>query len=100
MLLVGHNLKSKEGHVRQNCDGQQVRKGTVQHEIFELRKSNLPGEVLELFVECAADAGALDEEIPYGLAVTLEVAEEEKINLYEIVRERIRPRVGVSTEGT
>ena len=100
LLLAGNGLKSDNGHIRQNCDGQQVRKGTVQHEIFELRKSNLPGDVLELFVECTADAGALDEEIPYGLAVTLEVAEEEDINLYAMVRERIRPRVGVATDRT
>ena len=90
-------LKANEGHVRQEYDWQQVRKGTVQHEIFELTKGNLPGDELELFVECAADAGSLDDEIPYGLAVTLEVAEQEKIDLYEMVRERIRPRVRVAS---
>ena len=98
LLLAGNGLKGDEGHKRQNCDWQQVRKGTVKHEIFELRKNNLPGDVLELFVECAADAGTLDEEVPYGLAVTLEVAEEEEINLYELVRERIRPRVEIATD--
>ena len=59
-----------------------MRKGTVQHEILEMKKSKLPGDELELLVECVADAGSLDDEVPYGLAVTLEVAEQEKINLY------------------
>ena len=91
-------LKANEGYVRQECDWQQVRKGTVQHEIFELNKINLLGTELELFVECAADAGTLDDEIPYGIAVTLEVAEQEKIDLYEMVKERIRPRARVARD--
>ena len=84
---------SKHGHIRQETDWQQVRKGTVQHEIFELDKNNLPGNSLEIFVQCAADAGDLDNEIPYGLAVTLEVAEGEHIDLYQIVSESIRLQV-------
>ena len=95
------NLRAEDGHVRQEYDWQQVRKGTVQHEIFELTKGSLPGagNELELFVECVADAGTLDDEIPYGLAVTLEIAEQEKVDLYEMVRERIRPRVRVASAG-
>ncbi len=96
LFFEGCDLK---GHKRQECDGQQVRKGTVQHEIFELKKSSLPGDELEFFVECAADAGSLDDEIPYGLAVTLEVAEQESIDLYELVREKIRSRVRVASDG-
>lgn len=86
-------LKGAHGHIRQESDWQQVRKGTVQHEIFELDKNNLPGNSLDLFVECAADAGNLDDKIPYGLAVTLEIAEQETIDLYQVVRQEIRQRV-------
>ena len=89
-------LKVNQGHSRLESDGQQVRKGTVQHEIFEMNKNTLPGDTLELFVECASDAGQLDDEIPYGLAVTLEVAERESIDLYQIVRDRIRQPVKIS----
>lgn len=96
LFFEGSGLKREHGHERQECDWQQVRKGTVQHEIFALKKTNLPGDDLELFVECAADAGSLDDKIPYGLAVTLEVAEQESIDLYKLVRERIRPRVPVA----
>ncbi len=86
------------GWERQECDWQQVRKGTVQHEIFQIRKNNFPGDNLEISVECAADAGSLDDEIPYGLAITLEAADEDRIDLdlYQIVRERIRPPIRVS----
>ena len=83
-------LKGKHGHERQEADWQQVRKGTVQHEIFKLEKSNLPENSLEIFVQCTAGAGALDGEIPYGLAVTLEIAEQETIDLYQMVKENIR----------
>ena len=83
------------GLKRQEADGWQVRKGTVQHEIFKLGKNQLPGDNLDLFVECAADAGTLDDEIPYGLAVTLEVAEQESIDLYQIIKQGIKQPVRV-----
>lgn len=100
LFFTGPVLKGKEGQHRQESDWQQVRKGTVQHEIFEMKKSKQTGNELELFVECVADAGTLDDEIPYGLAVTLEVADQEKINLYELVREGIRSQVRVESDGT
>ena len=95
LFFVGDDLKGDEGHQRQETDWQQVRKGTVQHEIFELDKNRLPEDNLKLFVECAADAGTLDDEIPYGLAVTLEVAEQESIDLYQIIKQGIRQPVRV-----
>ena len=88
--FTGEGLKGKEGHERQESDWQQVRKGTVQHEIFSLEKSNLPEGKLNLFIECAAGAGELDTEIPYGLAVTLEIAGQEKLDLYQMVQSKIR----------
>ena len=41
---------------REEADWQQVRKGTVQHEIFDLTRFN--GNQVELFVQCGADATA------------------------------------------
>lgn len=96
LWFEGNSLKGTRGHKRLESDWQQVRKGTVQHEIFDLNKTNLPGHVLELFVECSGDAGELDDEIPYGLAVTLEIAEQEKIDLYQVVRDRIRQAVEIA----
>lgn len=95
LFFEGDGL-SAGGHHRQESDWQQVRKGTVQHEIFQMNKTSLPGDNLALFVECAAAAGTLDVDIPYGLAVTLEIAERENIDLYQMVKNRIRQPVGVT----
>ncbi len=93
LFFEGSQLSGAHGNVRQEADWQQVRKGTVQHEVFDLDKNSFPGESLELFVQCAADAGTLDDEIPYGLAVTLEIAEQETIDLYQVVRDNIRLQI-------
>lgn len=95
LFFSGNSLQGTNGHKRQEMDGNQVRKGTVQREIFELNKKQLPEDNLEIFVECVADAGTLDFEILYGLAVTLEIAEYESINLYQIIRQEIRQQVRV-----
>jgi len=51
-----------------------------------------------LHVTCKADATErLDQSIPYGLAVTLEVAEGINIPIYEQVQARIRQQVTVAT---
>ena len=99
LWFVGNGLKGEQGHRRLESDWQQVRKGTIQHEIFEMDINALPGNTLDLFVECASDAGQLDDEIPYGLAVTLEIAERERIDLYQVVRQRIRQPVEIAGRG-
>lgn len=93
LFFEGDGLTGKHGHQRQEADWQQVKKGTVQHEIFELTRDNIAGDSLELCVQCSEDAGVLDDAIPYGLAVTLEIAENEAVNLYQEVRNRIRQPV-------
>jgi hypothetical protein len=77
---------------RQEAQWQIVKNGTVQHEILEGGKaiSFQDGEQLAIHVICREDAGSLDDEIHYGLAVTLEVSENIDIPLYEEIRERIR----------
>ena len=74
-------------------------RGTVQHEILEgenrIAAYQEDGHIL-LHVTCKADATEkLDEAIPYGLAVTLEVAEGVAIPIYQQIRARIRPQVAV-----
>ncbi|UHM90810.1 hypothetical protein [Rahnella victoriana] len=85
-----HSLKLK----RTDTDHNQVHRGTVQHEIFEGTKeisAFQDGENIKLRVICKADAiTKLDEEIPYGLAVTLEVEEGVNINIYQQIRTGIR----------
>ena len=84
---------------RQEADHNQVLRGTVQHEILEgesqISAYKEDGHIL-LHVTCKADATEkLDDVIPYGLAVTLEVAEGVAIPIYQQIRARIRPQVAV-----
>jgi hypothetical protein len=86
---------------RVEAQWQQVRNGTLQHEIFEGAEVRAfqEGEDLVIPVECREDAGVLDVDVPYGLAVSLEVKEEVGIPLYEeikslievSIRETVRP---------
>lgn len=78
-------------------DWNAVKRGTVQHEVFE-------GEVaypfkdnatIAITVNCREDADRIRKPIAYGLAVTLEVKEGVEINIYNEIRTRIRPTVKV-----
>lgn len=83
---------------RQDGDHNQVQRGTVQHEVLEGRnqiQAFEDGETLRIRVTCKKDATArLDAVIPYGLAVTLEAKED--IPIYQQIRTKIKPRVGVT----
>jgi hypothetical protein len=82
---------------RTESQWQMVKRGTVQHEIFEGARATgfVDGDVLRIQVNCSADAGRLDEGVPYAMAVTMEVSPQLNIPLYEEIRARIRPRVAV-----
>ncbi|TKJ38939.1 MAG: exopolyphosphatase [Planctomycetes bacterium B3_Pla] len=87
------------GLSRQEADHNQVLRGTVQHEIVEgenqITAYQDDGHIL-LHVTCKKDATErLDDAIPYGLAVTLEVAEGIDIPIYQQMRASIRPQVPV-----
>ena len=72
---------------RKESDYQQVQKGTLQHEILELRDIQ---DDVELFVQCRSDL--LDEAIPYALSLTLEAIEEIDIDIYYEIKQQIRIR--------
>lgn len=76
---------------RQQAHWQAVRRGTVQHEVLEGTRASafVDGDHLEIQVNCTADAGALEDTIPYALATTLEVAKDIGVPIYEEVRVRI-----------
>lgn len=84
---------------RVNADHNQVLRGTLQHEVFEandLIDAFVAGDTLTLRVTCKADATArLDEQIPYALAITLEVGEGVALPIYTRLREGIRQQVRV-----
>lgn len=84
---------------RINADHNQVLRGTVQHEVLEadnLIAAITDGDTLAFRVTCKADATArLDEQIPYALAITLEVGEGVAVPIYTRLREGIRQQVRV-----
>lgn len=86
---------------RQDSDDDQVLRGTVQHEVLEGSrqvKVFQDGDNIRLQVACKKDATErLDQVIPYGLAVTLEVTEGVGIKVYEQIRDRIKPQVAVGS---
>ena len=86
---------------RQEADWHAVRRGTLQHEILEGKRTAafVEDANLEIRVSCRADAGTLEDEIPYALATTLEVADELDVDIYAEVRAaihaiQVRPEAG------
>jgi hypothetical protein len=86
--------------IRQEADGNAVQRGTVQHEVLEGDRATafVDGDNLEILVNCRADAGALEDPVPYALATTLEVAADIGVPVYEEVRERVQARVRVAPQ--
>ena len=82
---------------RVDGDHNQVLRGTVQHEVLEGSKvisAYQDGDVMKIRVACKKDATArLDDVIPYGLAVTLEVKED--IPIYQEIQTRIKPQIEI-----
>jgi hypothetical protein len=89
--------KGKLGVSRCEADHRAAMRGTVQHEIWEGQKATAFGETeeLSLQVNCREHAQGLEQPIPYALLVTLEVAPELGVQVYQEVRARIAPRVRV-----
>lgn len=82
---------------RQNADWNAVKRGTVQHEVFEGDQA-VPltdGDALTIKVNCRKDAGNIQQPVAYGLAVTLEVAEGINIAIYEEIRTRIASAIEI-----
>jgi len=83
---------------RSEADHNQVKRGTVQHEILESERVSdyQEGDYLVVPVQCRPDAiENLDEEIDYALVVTLEVREGLEIPIYNEVRVGIQAQVQV-----
>ena len=75
-------------------------RGTVQHEVFEGERA-VPisdDQTIPIQINCRQDAGRLTEEVPYALAVTLEVSPKLGVSIYDEIRNRVRPMVEIATE--
>ncbi|MDK9706375.1 MAG: S8 family peptidase [Desulforhopalus sp.] len=86
---------------KESCSGtdgwRAVRRGTVQHEVFEGQRAEpfIDGEVIEIKVNCREDAGKIHNPVAYGLTVSLEVAEGVDIAVYNEIRTRIAPAIQI-----
>ena len=82
------------------ADYRAVQRGTVQHEILEGGNATAfqDGDAIVIKVNCRADAGVITQPIRYGLAVTLEVAEDLNIPIYEEVRDRLDISTPISVQ--
>lgn len=83
---------------RAEVDGKVVRRGTVQHEVLvgDQASAYVDGARIAIQVNCRADAGKLDGQVPYALAVTLEVSAALDLPIYEEIRDRLRVPVVVA----
>lgn len=82
---------------RNSVDNNAATRGTVQHEILEGEDAvaYVDGDRFVCKVNCAADAGALTGKVRFALCVSLEVAIDAGIPIYQEIRERIAPQVGI-----
>jgi len=89
------DMATEIGGKRSEAQHQQVRNGTLQHEIIEGAEVRAfqEYECLVIPVQCREEAGPLDVDVPYGLAVSLEVKEEVEIPLYEEIKSLIEVSV-------
>ena len=83
------DIQGLTNNTRQEADWQQVRKGTVQHEIFNINQ--FENDHIDIFVQCEADAiENFDETIPYAISFTIEAEEETDIDLYTMIEQSIQ----------
>lgn len=70
-------------------------RGSVQHEILEGNDAVafVDGNRFECKVNCAADAGELVGKVRFAICISLEVAADSGIPVYQEIRDRIRPPV-------
>ena len=82
---------------RKDAERRAVRRGTVQHEVFNGEKAIAIADdaSLTIKVNCRKDAAKIQEAVAYGLAVSLEVAEGIDIAIYDEIRTRIASSIPI-----
>ncbi len=78
---------------RDETEWHAAKNGTLQHEIFSGIKAAAfaATETIGLKVNCRADTNALNSKIRYGIIISVEVAAEIGVNVYDEIFERIKP---------
>ncbi|MGA4236202.1 S8 family peptidase [Ralstonia pseudosolanacearum] len=85
------------GVQRRDCNWRNVTRGTLQHEVLEgnTALAFVDGDSLLFKVNCRADMGRLEHPVRFALCVSIEVAEGVNLPIYQQIRDRIQPQVGV-----
>lgn len=83
---------------RIDFDDKAVRRGTLQHEIFQGEQAVpfIDGDHIGVQVNCSKDASSFSDAIPYALIVSLEVDENSGLPIYQEIRDRIVMPISVS----
>ncbi|SHH90630.1 Subtilase family protein [Chryseolinea serpens] len=83
---------------RTHYDDNTVKRGTIQHEIFEGSRATVfnANSDLGIRVSCKEDASTFQERIKYALSVTLEINETVAIDIYNEIRLRIQQPVVIT----
>lgn len=79
-----------------------INRGTLSHCIFEGESAVafLDGGMLKLRVECRAQAGALDDPVPFAVAISIETGVGSGIAVYDEVRAAVQPAVRATAGNT
>lgn len=80
------------------ADHRAMRRGTVQHDVWEGSKASaFAGDAeMTILVSCAADAGELREKVPYALCVSIEVAPGTEVPVYQEIAARVATKIPVA----
>ncbi|WP_151778403.1 MULTISPECIES: S8 family peptidase [Acinetobacter] len=84
-----------------SADWNQVKRGTVQHEVFESDRLAVIGEDknIRLKVNCREVSERFSESVKYALCITFETADEVDVSLYQEIKTKIIERTRVETIG-
>lgn len=92
-----HDLMSALAARRVGAQWQAVRRGTVQHEVFEGGRASVfvDGDTFRVKVHCREDASGLSDPVSFALAVSIETREHLGLPIYAEVRARVPLQVRV-----
>lgn len=102
-----NDIDSKLKATRSYYDNDTVRRGTIQHEIFESRKATaFPEDTkLSIKINCKTDAVKHDstfkeqkdlKKVKYALIVTLEIDPEIKVDIYDKINTKIKQATSIT----
>lgn len=72
-----------------------TQRGTVQHRCFETTRAHAVDE-LTFLISCADQAGGLAGDVRFAFAVSVELADDVEIDVYELVRAQLRAQARIT----